>query len=628
MIFKLRTPAFVLTCWTSCAILLPQSLLAAGEPCPPEGAAPPSNAASIETLKSAIDPGRTSWVDGVFMLEYVKAQKDSDYKVQGTHLNTLPEIVKSNANRLYQGAFGEVLVNGAPKPTTFKQQLHWLREQGASLNTNEKLLVLSLFGSRLSQGYDANIKNIMSDEAVFQNALKHGKNGGICGDIHNYLTQVALALGFQDARVHSGLWQKNPKKPDQDGHFIMVFKDPKTGEYYSQNYSQLVRTGEKNLEAALNSSLRTLGPFSGSIFVGPAENSSRFRTFVPQTTRWLDREFRDASSFKPGASTFNFTMGNHTERFSMQAEGTTAGGTQIKAFALHTAYNGTERYRVDAVGVATQNEYVAQGLKYVDEIGLKSTARVGIMNFEMPMSKANSDGSLTHTSASSNGIFLGTDIKGRARVNNTTGRLELDVSEDIAKKGVASAPRARILTGVDQKLGKDSPVTVSVERATGLTTRDYHSIIQPALRTDYDKVSVVYDSRNPEKPEAYLVAGGELYLFDGIQKSTAKGLRTFLKQAVPTERLGEFSVLADLSKITASKDTYFDQPLVKTLGVDWTKKTDIAGARGDVGVAMRYQNRTPSQVFDLRNSPVIDTLTPEFHTKKVVTGTIWYHMSF
>jgi len=25
---------------------------------------------------------------------------------------------------------------------------------------------------------------------------------------------------------------------------------------------------------------------------------------------------------------------------------------------------------------------------------------------------------------------------------------------------------------------------------------------------------------------------------------------------------------------------------------------------------------------------VIDTLTPEFHTKKVVTGTIWYHMSF
>ena len=628
MMDTLKNSAIVLSCWTACALLLPAHPLAAAEPCPPEGAQSPAATAPLESLKSAIDPGRTAWVDGVFLLEARREDKDSIFKVQGTHLSSLSDAAKSRASTVYKGAFGEILVDGTPKPANFRQQLQWIREKGASLSTDEKLLVLSLFGSRLSQGYDAGKKNVMSEEAVFQNALKNGNRGGICGDIHNYLTQVASALGFQDARVHSGLWQKDPKKPDQEGHFILVFKDPKTGEYYSQNYSQLVRTGEKNLEAALNSSLKTLGPFSGSVFLGPAENSSRFRTFVPQTARWLDREFREVSSFKPGAATFNFTAGNNTQRLSMQAEGTGADGGRIKAFALHTAYEGDEKYRVDALGVAYQGDATAQGFKYVDEIGLKSNVRIGAMNFEMPMSKVNSDGSVTRTSAASNGVFAGVNLKGHARVNNTTGRLEFDLVEDIVKKGTASAPRARILTGIDQKAGKDSPVTVSLERALGVSTRDYHSMIQPALFTDHDKVSVVYDNRNPEKPEAYLVAGGELYLFDGVQKATAKGLRAYLRQVIPSERLGEFSVLADVSRITASKDTYFDQPLVKTLGVDWTGKTDIGGTRGDVGAGVRYQDRTPSQVFDLQNSPLSDTLTPEFRTGKHVTGTLWYHTRF
>lgn len=232
--------------------------LAADKPCDPAQTAAPDPASpeitkvmqSLELNKP--DASNAHWIDGSFNLVAIK----QDGEVKATTVN--PNLaIRSYAKvydifRLTTGnpATYTALssVSGTPA-TNFNEAMQILKEKAKSMSTDEKLLYQSMVGSTLGACYDyTNLKG-QSLEATFQNQ-KTGANCGICGSIHEYLSKNAAALGFEYAGVNSDIWQtKNDKGKSAENHYTAFFKNKATKNFYVQNYSHIIDTGMKTLQA-------------------------------------------------------------------------------------------------------------------------------------------------------------------------------------------------------------------------------------------------------------------------------------------------------------------------------------------------------------------------------------------
>ncbi|MFL5814938.1 MAG: hypothetical protein ACJ763_15290 [Bdellovibrionia bacterium] len=605
--------------------------LAADKPCDPVQPGAPDPAGPevkkvIQTLESKDSQAHA--IDATFKFTAIK----QDGMVRAT----------SVAPELSLGAYAKVydlwnVTSGRPAGYTsmsaisispagsFDQAMSILKQQGKSMSTDERLLYLSMLGSSLSQGYDnAHLKN-QSLEATFQNLAANGTNGGICGSIHEYLSRAAAALGFQSAGLNSSIWQKsNDKGKTAEGHYVSFFKDPSTGKYYSQNYSQLIDTGMTTLQGAVDVANQTLTPLVGASYI--ESKPGTFHAYVPNTARWVEQQLSKVTGAQP-APMISVQASNVESQVALRLQKNLSDHARMNGFVIHSEYKADEgKFGLDAVGISVADvnhsgpalHGIMGIMGMIDEVNVSSRIYGGFLQMSAPdpvssVSPASNDQKIRSNA------FFGVEQKRSARIDQVTGSIALDAKTIDFKNFKNGMATLQIRPGIEWASTKE-PVKVGIERTIDVVPTDSTQYVHPTLRTAYDKISVIYDTSGKES-QAYLVAQGNVYAMEGITKNTATGLRAQLEAVIPVQNRGEFIVVADASKITSnkSKDPFYDTPLSTRLGVTWRKAITKAI---EVGASVEVSKNRMNSVFaDEKDVVTPGSTSVEKGTRKV--GMFW-----
>jgi hypothetical protein len=499
---------------------------------------------------------------------------------------------------------------------SFDQAMSILKQQGKSMSADEKFLYLSMLGSSLSQGYDnTHLKN-QSLEATFQNLAANGTNGGICGSIHEYLSRAAAALGFESVGLNSGIWQKaNDKGKSAEGHYVSFFKDPATGKYYSQNYSQLIDTGMTTLQGAVDVANQVLTPLVGASYI--ESKPGTFHAYVPNTARWVEQQLSKVTGAQP-APMISIQASNVESQVALRLQKNLSDHSRMNGYVIHSEYKVDEgKFGLDAVGVSFADENrsgpALRGMMgMIDEVNVSSKVYGGFLQMSAP--NPVSGDQQTRSSA-----FFGAEQKGSARIDQVTGSIAIDAKTIDFKNFKNGMATFQVRPGVEWS-SPNQPVKVGIERTIDVVPTDSTQYVHPTLRTAYDKISVIYDTSGKES-KAYLVAQGNVYAMEGITKSSATGVRAQLEAVIPVQNRGEFIVVADASKITSnkSKDPFYDTPLSTRLGVTWRKAITKAI---EVGASVEVSKNRMNSVFaDAKDGVTPGSASVEKGTRKV--GMFW-----
>nr|WP_295904191.1 hypothetical protein [uncultured Bdellovibrio sp.] len=453
---------------------------------------------------------------------------------------------------LYKAAFG--LDNQTfSKARSYNESLSLLSQQASSLTQDQKLLFLSLSGSRLSGFYSQSESNKNTSEELFQNSLSSGNEGGICGDIHKYLAGQAKALGFTDVGLHTGIWQKDKKGQDSGGHFIYHFRDPKTGEYYIQNYSQVINTGQKSQQSMLEVSNRVLGPLVGTVYT--EGNRGDFHAYIPQTSLWIQEGLKELAYAGKEDSILQMRIGNQSNSVGMQVVKQDASGSYLRAFMLHQKYSSEEGvYQFSGAGLASGASVSIYTDTLVDEFGLSARGYVAAGQVGAPTI----NNEMEWEQKQRNVFLSNMQVRGTARVNRTTGRVELETSSidrNLKSPKDMSAPDMSVKVGSSYSSGS---VTVDHER-TYRRVKDGHYSSTSKWVTESDKISLIFDK---QIGKVYLLVRGELYLFEGVETMAAQAVKNAVEASYPAGSLGEVYIAMDVAKVVGNKsgDPFYDIP--------------------------------------------------------------------
>ncbi|WP_374030127.1 hypothetical protein [Bdellovibrio bacteriovorus] len=567
---------------------------------------------TIKQVTQALTSGQRHLVDAYFFADTKPVGKELDIVFKnpqdlGLSLNSLTKVHTDFNSFLAQ--------------KNLQEALKYTKTAGAKLNHEEKMLLLSMLGSRLSAGYSATGTENKNLEAVYQNAVRAHREGGVCGDIHKLLGEVAKSLGFEAVGRHNGQWQQNLSKDDTGGHAILHFRDPKTGEYYVQNYSQIFNTKQKSLQSAVDVSSKVLGVLTGTQYV--ESRPGKLHEYVPATAQWVQDQIQGVARFRPHQSTFTVRAGEHEQTLAMQL-----GNDNVKGFMLGSRVVTDEgAYRLEAAGISTRAStgIVTDGM-VVDEIRASAEAYGGALRISAPGFDAMSN---SFKEGERSTLFFGSHLKGTARINNTTGRLEFNaVNFDTRLKGgeqsknVSSGMRNEIKAGVDHEIAPLN-LTVSADRTWSWVPMDIEQKHKGEMVTSYDRVGIMYDTSKPGKKEAYLIVGTDVYFLEGVNTSSAVALKNSIKAVIPTEKLGTFSVGADLGRVVSnkSKDPFYDLVPAASVSVDWNKKLNNFV---EIGATASYTKGNQITPFG-----VIGPITPVMGTtERKVQGMIYLHAKF
>lgn len=567
---------------------------------------------ALQKVARAIKTGNSHWVDAYFMAET---------KVVGKEL----DVVFKNPQDLQISVEGITAVNnyywGFLSKENLQDALKYTKSSMGNLKPEEKLLFLSMLGSRLSSGYSETGKENKDLESVYQNAVRASREGGVCGDIHKLLGEVAKSLGFEAVGRHNGQWQQDLSKDNAGGHAILHFRDPKTGEYYVQNYSQIFNTKQKTLQSAVDVSSKVLGVLTATQYV--ESRPGKLHEYVPATAQWVQDQIEGVARFKPDQAAFTIKAGQNEQTIAAQF-----GTDSVKGFMLGTKVMTDEGiYRLEAAGVSARTgvSIITDG-KLIDEV--KATAEVygGALRISAPSFNAVKQ---SFGEGERSTLFFGSHLKGTARINDTTGKIEINtVALDLKpiggdqKKATSSGIRNEVKVGVDHEW-KDLNLTVSADRTWNWMPVDIEQKHHNSMTTAYDRIGVMYDTSKPGKNEAYLVVGADVYFLEGVNVTSAVALKNSIKAVIPTEKLGTFSVGADLGRIVSnkSKDPFYDTVPVTSVHIDWSKKLSKLVEVGASVSHTRGNQITPFGVIG-PVSPVMGT------TEKKVQGMVYLHAKF
>ncbi|WP_413568122.1 hypothetical protein ACLWBD_10325 [Bdellovibrio sp. HCB117] len=567
---------------------------------------------SLKSFAQALNSGNTHWIDGYFYADTKVVGKELDVTFKNPKDLELSQSSQSKVNSAYLAFLSQKSLNDA---------VAYAHKSGVSFNHEEKLLLLSMIGSRLSAGYSATGTENKNLEAVYQNAVRQQKEGGICGDIHRVLGEVAKSLGFEAVGHHNGQWQQNLDKDKVGGHAILHFRDPKTGEYYVQNYSQLYNTKQKTLQSAVDVSSKILGVLTGTQYV--ESRPGKVHEYVPATSQWVQESIKGVALFKPDQSAFTVRASNNEQTIAVQM-----GTKTVKGFMLGTQVRTDEgTYRLEAAGLSARTgaSIISDG-KLIDEVKVTAETYGGALRLTAPgfdrMTNTFKDGERST-------LFFGSDLKGSARINNTTGKVELSTSTFDFKpksgdqdKNTTSGVRTELKAGVEHEW-KELNLKASADRTWSFMPVQLEQKHQREFQTTYDRVGVIYDTSKPDKKEAYLVVGADVYFLEGVNTSSAIAVRNSIKAVLPTEKLGTFSVSADLGRIVdnKSKDPFYDIKPASSVSVEWTKKLNKMFELGANVSHTRGNQITPFGVIG-PVSPVMGT------TQNKVQGMVFLHGKF
>jgi len=490
-------------------------------------------------------------------------------------------------------------------PQTYEDYLKFVRRSAGALSNEAKLSLLSSLGKKASDGYDfgAGFRETGA-EAVFLNMRSGGEKGGVCRDIHAFISQVADALGFRAVGTHSGI--------SGVAHVVAHYVDPKTGEFYVQNYDQIINTRQKRLDQAVDVSTQIMNPLTGTSYV--ESRPGKMHLYQPRNSRWVSSLIEESADFRPDQSLLNVTIGNREDRIAAEVS-KRSGGAAVKAFFLNSRYRAEEGpYELTAVGLSASNgasKMLVNGI--VDEIGYLAKGYAGFLSIEDPLLLSGRVGDTRQEQKA----FVGLNIMGAARIDKLTGKLEvranmIDIGMPVVKNGLVnlSAPQHELIAGLKHR----TTPWMSIEAARTYqigpkTTTD----ISPVLRTAYDKINVIVDSRSALR-KVYIVNETGAYLMEGVDELSAVGLKNRIKAAVPAAKLGEFSVIYDIGTMVsnASKDPFYEVPGAQSVRLLWEK----AFRRFRTGVEVGYA--TAERPFFLFEQPGM--VTPELSNQKKGNG--------
>lgn len=567
---------------------------------------------SLSKIEQAIKPQDSYWVDASFLVDIKPVGKELDVVFKNPSDLNMSYSNYYKVSDVYSSFLSQKNLTDALKV---------VKTGAAGFSQDEKLLLLSMVGSRLSDGYSATGKENKDINSVYLNAVRSGSEGGVCGDIHKLLGEVAKNLGFEAVGRHTGQWQQDLDKDNAGGHAILHFRDPKTGEYYIQNYSQLYNTKQKTLQGAVDVSEKVLGVLTGQSYV--EGRPGKLHEYVPATAQWVQDQIKNAAQFKNGQSVFTLKQGEHERTLAFQV-----GGQNVKGFMLSSRVNTDEgTYQLDAAGVSTGGEYSKTFKdRIIDEVKVTTNAYGGALRLSAPGFDAMSD---TFKQGERSTFFFGGNLKGTARINNTTGKIEINsVNLDFRPKGGDQTKNTTAGTRTDVKAGlehewKDLNLKVSADRTWSFIPVDIEQKEHPHMQTTYDRVGVIYDTSNGNKKEAYLVVGTDVYFMEGINVSSAVAVKNSIKAVLPTEKLGTFTVAADLGKFVSNKsnDPFYETVPTTSVGIDWSKPLNKLI---EVGANLTYTKGNQIQPF-----AVIGPITPVMGgTEKKVQGMVYLHGHF
>lgn len=578
-----------------------------------EGEKPEEKISPLKKVIQKATSGQSHWMDAYFL---------ADTKLQGKELDVTfknPQDLKLSNDEIIKvyDVYNSFLSKG-----NLQEALKAVKTSGPAMSHEEKLLLLSMVGSRLSAGYSETGKENKDIEAVYQNAVQAQHQGGICGDIHKLLGEVAKSLGFEAIGRHNGQWQQDLSKDDAGGHAILHFRDPKTGEYYIQNYSQIYNTKQKSLQSAVDVSSKILGVLTATQYV--ESRPGKLHEYVPATAQWVQDQIQGVARFKPDQSAFTIKVGQNEQTISAQL-----GTDSVKGFMIGSKVSTQEgNYSLEAAGVSVKKGVgiITDGM-LVDEVRASAEAYGGALRITAPGfdAKTNSFKNGEQTS-----LFFGTHLKGTARINDTTGRIEFNAMNFDFKpkfgeqsKNNTSGIRTELKAGVDHEW-KELNLKVSADRTWSWMPVDIGQKHTGTLTTSYDRVGVIYDtSRGDDKKEAYLVVGADVYFLEGVNVNSAVALKNSIKAVLPTEKLGTFSVSADMAKIVSnkSKDPFYDLSPVSSVSLNWSKQLS---KMVEVGSSVSYTKG--NQITPIG---VVGPVSPVMGTpQKKVYGSVWLHAKF
>ena len=515
-----------------------------------------------------------------------------------------------------------------PAAANFQDAISIVRKHASKLTRDEKLVFLNRLGVDLAKGYDHGVADSnafgqkTSMDQLFNNLRTSGTNGGVCRDISSYLAEMARALGFQNVGTHTGLAGDTAQK--SGAHVVSHFRDPESGEYYMQNYGKLFNTHQKTLQGAVDVSTRVMNSLSGVSYVESLPG--KVHQYTPKMSRWAQGQInavaerqKDPAFVTAKISDRETTLGF---QYQVQGKGNTGAEKMTKAFFLRSEVDTNEGpVRLQAIGVAgelSRNVKLSQSV--LDEVGYIAKGQFGYL--EIRDRQVDPDADMVERKRRN--AFLGGNVVGKARINQVTGKLELDAKVlDLWTKTSVGAPMSgienKLVPSVEYRLAK--PVTVEVGRALEIVPTDQYSSLK--MQTAYDKVNVVVDRRGSDD-KVVVLSKSEAYLFGGAENRDAVALRQLFSVAVPTEKKGEFAILMDLSKIVEnrSKDPFYDLPVSSKIRGEWKMALNRLIEIG-TGVEARYG----SQPFFLFEEP--GAVTPDLTVrKKEVKGDLWLRMKF
>ncbi|WP_413587063.1 hypothetical protein [Bdellovibrio sp. HCB274] len=565
---------------------------------------------SLQDIRNNL--GSNNLFDGVF---YYKAQNlNGKYDIHPFRIKEVfynDQAGYGKAVNLYNASFG-VGSNGIPAARSYNESVRLAQDYGSRLNLPEKLAYLSFLGSRLSDGYSSATENESDMQKIFENALNHKLDGGICGDIHRYLSDHAKALGFDNVGLHSGIWQKDSKGKQGDGHLVYHFRDPSSGIYFIQNYSQLVNTGQNTVQGAVDVSTRILGPISGVSQVESSERRNKYHAYLPKTSRWVQANLKGFTEMQEDDPIVRLKVSNEGTTAGLQFTKDLGKGTKARGFIMHSDFDTRDgRFEMNAVGFAMQNQFsVPLANSIIDEYGMNSNVYGGVMQIRAP----SFDSKMNPMDKTRNTLIMGVKVKGYARVNKTTGRIEVETfSNDMGLQEQSGSVDARTRVGVNQNVG-ESPFSVDAEREFELSRKSQKEKSN-TLQTHFDKVSLIYDStKNGSK--AYLVLNSEYYVFEGVEAFAASAVRQVIKVSFPAAQFGTISFAVDASRFVSNKsgDAYYNNPFAASMKVAIEKAVNKFVS---VGAGMEYNNKN-------RAYWVMDPdITPEINKAKGLSGFIW-----
>ncbi len=533
--------------------------------------------AIVDKVRS-LDGPDAHLIDAYFMFDIRTDEKAVNVTAQsynsasdpgGKRSETVANLFNAWKNPAYS-TFG-----GADKlgPQNTAEYLALLKSQAGALDLQSKFLLLSIMGTYLDlcdSGSNAPYTGTPPDR-MFRSLRAGTKDCGVCRDAHAYMANVAQALGFVDVGTHTVNWHQQPT--DHTGsHDIMHMRDPATGLYYVQNWGTTFNTGQKTLTQAVDVSAAVMGQLAGTSLV--ESKPGVVHAYQPRVTRWARQTIEDAAKLGGDRSVLTMHIGTNeqTIRFELGTENT-------KVFALHESYETSNGpYTIDATGVAGQlsgkKEFQS---KWISEVGYGANLYGGAMRTSAPFLGTYNAGEGNNGTAVLG--FAGLNVNGYARWNTVTAKLEVHGDMmDFTPHGLGSSgiefqlpPNNAIKASVTYA-PKNSPIKVEATRAWQLSVGSV-PVQNPVIRTDYDRLSLVIDTRNgANKP--YIVTSTGFYAFEGVEGMSAVGIKEHFKAVIPTEKLGEFYVVFDASAIVAnrSKDPFYEAPLALSFGAGWTKQ--------------------------------------------------------